>query len=60
MMRLFSGPCPVCGGEELSTSSVLWSELIKLSEYSDFLDKNSLKPIIHKIDWTGVYWRKEQ
>jgi hypothetical protein len=26
----------------------------------DFLDKNSLKPIIHKIDWTGVYWRKEQ
>jgi hypothetical protein len=26
----------------------------------DFLDKNSLKPIIHKIDWTGVYWSKEQ
>jgi hypothetical protein len=26
----------------------------------DFLDKNSLKPYIQKIDWTGVYWRKEQ
>lgn len=26
----------------------------------DFLDKNSLKPLIHQIDWTGVYWRKEQ
>lgn len=25
----------------------------------DFLDKNSLKPSIQKIDWTGVYWRKE-
>lgn len=26
----------------------------------DFLDKNELKPIIHKIDWTGVYWRKDK
>jgi O-methyltransferase len=26
----------------------------------DFLDKNSIKPILNKIDWTGVYWRKEQ
>jgi O-methyltransferase len=26
----------------------------------DFLDKNSLKPIIHKIDWTGIYWKKER
>ena len=25
----------------------------------DFLDKNSLKPSIKKIDWTGVYWIKE-
>ncbi|MCP3891324.1 MAG: macrocin O-methyltransferase [Desulfobulbaceae bacterium] len=25
----------------------------------DFLNKNSLSPIIQKIDWTGVYWRKE-
>lgn len=25
----------------------------------DFLDKNELKPSIHKIDWTGVYWKKE-
>ena len=28
MMKFFSGPCPVCGGEELSTNNVLWSELI--------------------------------
>lgn len=26
----------------------------------DFLDKNSLKPSLNKIDWTGVYWRKSQ
>jgi O-methyltransferase len=26
----------------------------------DFLDKNLLKPIIHKIDWTGIYWKKER
>lgn len=26
----------------------------------DFLKENSLKPIIHKIDWTGVYWLKEE
>ena len=26
----------------------------------DYLDKNALKPLIQKIDWTGVYWRKEQ
>ncbi|MDP2962547.1 MAG: TylF/MycF/NovP-related O-methyltransferase [Sulfurimicrobium sp.] len=25
----------------------------------DFLDKNALQPNIQKIDWTGVYWRKE-
>lgn len=25
----------------------------------DFLDKKSLKPLIQKIDWTGVYWIKE-
>jgi hypothetical protein len=25
----------------------------------DFLDKESLKPVIQKIDWTGVYWIKE-
>ena len=25
----------------------------------DFLNKNELKPVLHKIDWTGVYWRKE-
>ncbi|OHB49668.1 MAG: macrocin O-methyltransferase [Planctomycetes bacterium GWF2_41_51] len=24
----------------------------------DFLEKNSIEPIIEKIDWTGVYWRK--
>lgn len=26
----------------------------------DFLDKNTLKPVIQKVDWTGVYWRKER
>lgn len=26
----------------------------------DFLDKNSLKPVIHKVDWTGVYWKKDR
>ncbi len=26
----------------------------------DFLDKNSLRPTIQKIDWTGVFWKKEQ
>lgn len=25
----------------------------------DFLNKNSLNPEIKKIDWTGVYWKKE-
>ena len=25
----------------------------------DFLNKNELKPVLHRIDWTGVYWRKE-
>jgi O-methyltransferase len=25
----------------------------------DFLKKNSLNPTIEKIDWTGVFWRKE-
>jgi SAM-dependent methyltransferase len=27
-MQIFSGPCPVCGGEEFSQSDVLWPELI--------------------------------
>jgi SAM-dependent methyltransferase len=35
MIRLFSGPCPVCGGEELSTSSVLWPELINAWQLSE-------------------------
>ena len=26
----------------------------------DFLDKHSLHPTIQKIDWTGVFWKKEQ
>jgi len=26
----------------------------------DFLSKNSLRPTIQKVDWTGVYWKKEQ
>lgn len=25
----------------------------------DFLDKRKLKPVIHSIDWTGVFWKKE-
>jgi SAM-dependent methyltransferase len=28
MMQLFSGPCPICGGEELSVGNILWPELI--------------------------------
>jgi O-methyltransferase len=24
----------------------------------DFLDSRSLNPVLKKIDWTGVYWRK--
>jgi hypothetical protein len=26
----------------------------------DFLNKNSLHPTIQKIDWTGVFWKKER
>lgn len=35
MTRLFSGPCSVCGGKELSTSSVLWPELINAWQLSE-------------------------
>ena len=34
-MRLFSGPCPVCGGEEFSTDSVLWPDLINTWQLSE-------------------------
>jgi SAM-dependent methyltransferase len=33
-MRFFSGPCPVCGGEEFLTNSVLWPELINAWQLS--------------------------
>lgn len=26
----------------------------------DFLEKNSLTPVIQKVDWTGVYWKKDR
>lgn len=29
------------------------------SAVQDCLASRSLKPQIHKIDWTGVFWRKE-
>lgn len=35
MMGLFSSPCPVCGGEEFSESSVLWHELINAWQLSE-------------------------
>lgn len=35
MMRPFLGPCPVCGGEEFSESSVLWPELINAWQISN-------------------------
>ncbi|MBQ0720513.1 MAG: class I SAM-dependent methyltransferase [Gammaproteobacteria bacterium] len=34
-MRLFTGPCPVCGGEEFSTCSVLWPQLINTWQLSE-------------------------
>lgn len=34
-MRFFSGPCPVCGGEEFLTGSVLWPELINAWQLSE-------------------------
>lgn len=35
MTRLFSCPCPVCGGEEFSEGSVLWPELINAWQLSE-------------------------
>lgn len=35
MMRHFSGPCPVCGGEEFSAGPVLWPELINAWQLSE-------------------------
>lgn len=35
MKRLYSRPCPVCGGEEFAESSVLWPELINAWQLSD-------------------------
>lgn len=35
MMRCYSGPCPVCGGEEFSASPVLWPELINAWQLSE-------------------------
>jgi SAM-dependent methyltransferase len=34
MMPLFSGPCPVCGGEGLSANPVLWPDLINAWQLS--------------------------
>lgn len=35
MMRLFTGPCPVCGGKEFTGSSVLWPDLINAWQLSE-------------------------
>lgn len=35
MMRFFSGPCPVCGGDEFSAGAVLWPELINAWQLSE-------------------------
>lgn len=34
-MRLFTGPCPVCGGDRFSDSPVLWPELINAWQLSE-------------------------
>jgi len=34
-MRLFTGPCPVCGGEGFSETPVLWPELINAWQLSE-------------------------
>lgn len=34
MIQSFSGPCPVCGAEDLSSSSVLWPDLIEAWQLS--------------------------
>ncbi len=33
-MQLFTGPCPVCGGESFATAEVLFSELVRAWELS--------------------------
>ena len=34
-MRLFTGPCPVCGGVEFAKSDVLWTDLINAWQLSE-------------------------
>lgn len=34
VMRLFNGPCPICGGQKFNISPILWSELIEAWELS--------------------------